>query len=195
MTKTKVNLQLLLLFGFLIVGYQNCFQMDKKTAMSSYAPVDNGRLDTTKPDCQFVTTTTLRNFLIQQFGITTGDVAIMTTPTQPSNLMYINTRRATLGEAPTGGVSDSSCSSIKYKTAAEIMVNGCSLATATAMQRLFPNGTQDFSAIFRAFLGRNPSQEEIASLQELVQTVSSSVAEKAVCAAVASSLEVLARNI
>jgi hypothetical protein len=79
------------------------------------------------------------------------------------------------------------------------MINSCQQATAQSLSALFPGGLRsggpnDYTTIFRTFLGRNPEPEEVQYLNTLVQQVSATVAQAAVCAAVSSSIEALSKN-
>ena len=181
---------------FLTLGYQNCFQI-KGNKNDAGGGGSGGYSSGTfgKSDCQFVSTTALHSYLKDILGIVSGDTAVLDANGNPTSTMYIASNGAALGDPGVDTPSNTTCGSLKYKIAAEIMINACGTASAASLQALFPNGANDFSTIYQKVFGRSPTSEEVETLRNLVQSVSSQTAEKAACAAVSASVEALARNI
>lgn len=181
-------------FLLLIVAYQNCYQMQGVDLGS-----DNGLgTDVTKVECQFVTVDTLSSIIVNQLGIVEGDVSIL------NGGDYLNQYQNSLGaaDAEAGQFGDGQCTALKYKITTQLMVDACmegfsrepEEGAKSASERLFPNGVNDYDALYLTFLGRLPNHAETSILDELVANMSSDKAEAAVCAAVAGSFEALTRN-
>jgi hypothetical protein len=187
------SLTILLLGYGITLGNQGCYQMSPDARANKDS--DNVQLLGGLSDCQFISVPTFKSLLRNTLSLPQDDTALLDANGRATNNFYLSTFQASLGASVNGSPSDSSCSALKYKLASEIMINACTEAPESTMQRLFPRGSSDFTTLYLTFLGRNPTQDEVQTLRQLKESVSETVAERAACAAVGSSLEVLARNI
>jgi hypothetical protein len=146
-------------------------------------------------ECEFVGPTILQSRLISVLNIAAGDVPVLNTAGQPTGEMMIASNLTTLGQGdPSQGVpADYSCSASKYKTAMMVMIDACATAmeNPTTMGSLFPRGTNDYTALYQAFIGRAPTDAEISTISEAISGMGVSDAATSACAIVSSSLEAL----
>jgi hypothetical protein len=173
---------------------QACYQMAPQISDSANSKETPAELDRAKVNCQFVSVDTLKSIIKNQIGLPSGDVPIVGSSTM--SLVEYGTKLGK-GDLANGVADDASCGALKYKLAMQVMVDACTEALNqdnTFTARLFPNGTSDYEKLFQTFLGRSPSAEESAALDQLNGRVSGSVFPAAACGAVAASLESLSRT-
>lgn len=161
-------------------------------------------------ECEFLDVESLSSILRNQFGIAAGDLPMRdpngnvlrsqtcgTNPSQVEDCYYLRDNAAGFGKGDMsrGIPDDYSCSTPKYKLVAELFVHACDQAARnpSVVAGLFPQGINNFDNIYSLLVGRRPYSRENETLQTLVNSVSSGVAELAVCAVVASSLEAVSK--
>ena len=185
----------------LIMTYQNCGQ-NGFSSLSSSASQPVTSLNTggvagpqALEACQIVSPSIMQSRIKNLLGIAAGDVPVLDDNGNPTSMNRMASELSTLGVGnPSAGIADDfSCSTPKFKDQIEIMVDACTigLKTAAVQSRLFPNGANDYTALYMAFVGRAPTSDESAVLANLTNGMGTSSAEPAACAAVASSLQAL----
>lgn len=183
-------------FGF-TACYNNQTDMASVTTdQASTGSLSEEEAELEKTECRFVSVNTMRSILINQLGIASGDVPIGGGVT--GNYLTNYARSFGEGNAAQGIASETSCSSLKFKLATQLMVQAC-VQSYTAdqnafMSRFFPSGTSNYDALFLTFVGRYPKAEEADAIKGIFSAVPADKAPAAACASVASSLEVLTQG-
>ena len=156
---------------------------------------------TATKECQFLDVDSISNILKSQFGIAAGDLPVKLTATtfkqcNGQNCMYLRNNAAAFGKGDIakGIPDDYSCSTTKYKLVAEVFIHACDEAVKNSAikAKLFPNGVNDYDAIYSQLVGRRPFSREVEVLDDLVSNIAGSK-EMAVCSVVASSLEAVSK--
>lgn len=142
----------------------------------------------TKTNYAMVSPETLQSMLITGLGLTAASAPVT----------KVRNNYVALGGAdPAQNVpSNSAYSSLKGKLVFEIFIDGCEMGMSNAAikNRLFPNGDRDYNAIYLAFLGRSPTDDEKQVLDDLHNMVSDQIAPAAICGALLASVEPLNRT-
>jgi hypothetical protein len=179
--------------SFLVFGFQNCgqagFQASNKSAdiASMGNPVETTMV--AKRECEFIGTDVMGDRLKSVLGIASGDVPRL----DPANGNAINGPGRLA--AASGALSGYSCGVSKYKGSFEVMIDACTQAVSNVdvKNSLFPNGPENFDALYMKLVGREPTRGEAEMLLELVRSskIPSAKREAAACAAVATTVESL----
>ncbi len=181
----------------ILVAYQNCAETNFNTDRKPNSV--GGTITTTsqKMECKFVGPDVLKSRLVNILEIPSGDVSVLNDQGGDTAQQRIQTNLAALGKGSmAAGTFDSySCGVVRFKAAMEVMVDACAVGMAkqSVRTKLFPNGTNDFDAVYRAFTGRLPTAGEKEDLATLVRALPVAKQEAGACGAVASSLEALIR--
>lgn len=150
-----------------------------------------------KADCVFVGPSVLKDRMIALLEIPAGDVPVLNDQGVATSAQRLASASAVLGvgDLKAGRLDDYTCGAPKFKASMEIMIDACALAfqNPAVKSKLFPSGLSNFDDLYRAFIGRLPSQYESQVLKDLIAALPSSKSEAAACGAVASSFESLIR--
>lgn len=150
-----------------------------------------------KADCLFVGPSVLKDRMVSLLEIPAGDVPVLNDQGVATSDQRLASSSAVLGlgDLRAGRLDDYTCGAPKFKASMEIMIDACALAfqNPAVKSKLFPSGLSNFDELYRAFVGRLPTQYESQILKDLAAALPSSKSESAVCGAVASSFESLIR--
>ena len=144
-------------------------------------PVNGGDVFTSNPDTTVYRTASyesLRAMLTTTLGVaantTTCTVAgVVINPCPQTNPVgYLDANRNALGNAvftedPLGTQAPSLMTSGGFKVWILASSSACGLMMQADPTRLFPNGVSDYTWMYNSLLGRNPTADEVATLDEL----------------------------
>mgnify|MGYP001125191021 CR=1 FL=1 len=188
----------LLLSSVTAAGFQNCgpgFEAlqvaESLTSVASSFPVI-----TEKRGCKFVGPDVLADRIKNKLGIAGGDFPVLNLSGQEDpNVLRLTSNLDALGKGniAKGTFDDFSCGAVRFKAAMEVMIDACALALKdrNVQNRLFPRGPRDFEEVYRAFIGRSPTDMEHEVLLDLVNSAPVEKREIMACGVVASSFEAL----
>ena len=202
-----------------LVFYTNCApisgdldqgqQQDVDLASTAIGQTNGGGASVALKTCEFPDSDIISNILRNELNIPSGDVpvyeedgsVVQSNDCRTANgnndmtCYHLASKQKELGAADLANdvKADKSCSTTKYKVAAEVMIHACfaQMQDPVTKGQLFPEGESNFDEIYLRFVGRQPLQSENEILSELADSLQPENRAFGVCSVVASSIEAL----
>ncbi len=178
--------------------YQNCAPFESLQKTESLASNAVNDFTSSELSCRFIGGNALSTVLTNTLGLPEGDVAMLNEQGEPlksNNCKSFNHQNGGrdclyLSEY-SNELSTQSCNTSTFRLVAQIYTNACaeSLSQEENVNRLCPQGSDNYTTIHQAFTGRTPRGDEIQILKELSKEFEVEQEKMtAVCAAIGSSL-------